>query len=255
MIEKKMLVLGSRETFLIRSLVKKTNDMGIAVKFISWEENAINAINASWEGVSLVTFYLDIDERIPGDVLRFLADKMLDDGGQMILVGDSADTVPVCDRIPGELIYKMFTRPLNNEEYFKTIKEVFDKIGSGEFYKSILIVDDDPTYLMLVREWLRGSYKVAMANSGLQAIKWLGKNKADLILLDYEMPVTSGPQVLEMLRSDTETRSIPVIFLTGRGDKESVMSVVALKPEGYFLKNIEKAELLEKLETFFALRK
>nr|MCR5272916.1 response regulator [Lachnospiraceae bacterium] len=111
------------------------------------------------------------------------------------------------------------------------------------------------TYLGLVRDWLKNTYKVAMVNSGLQAIKWLGKNKADLILLDHEMPVTNGPQVLEMLRSDEETRNIPVIFLTGKSDKESVMAVVALKPEGYLLKNISKEELLEKLEEFFILHK
>ena len=119
----------------------------------------------------------------------------------------------------------------------------------------ILVVDDDPNYLTLVREWLKGSYKVAMANSGLQAIKWLGKHKADLILLDYEMPVTTGPQVLEMLRSEEETRSIPVMFLTGKSDKQSVMSVVALKPENYFLKSIQKPELLEKLGEYFATHK
>ena len=73
----------------------------------------------------------------------------------------------------------------------------------------------------------------------------------DLILLDHEMPVTSGPQVLEMLRSDPDTSRIPVIFLTGKGDKESVMQVVALKPEGYFLKTIEKEELLNNLRSFF----
>jgi CheY-like chemotaxis protein len=93
-----------------------------------------------------------------------------------------------------------------------------------------------------------------MANSGLQAIKWLGGNTVDLILLDHEMPVTSGPQVLGMLRADDETKNIPVIFLTGKGDKESVMQVVALKPEGYFLKNVTKSELLEKLSEFFAKR-
>ena len=110
-------------------------------------------------------------------------------------------------------------------------------------------------FLGLVREWLKGTYKVAMANSGMQAIKWLGKNKADLILLDHEMPVTSGPQVLEMLRSDSETRDIPVMFLTGKSDKESVMAVVELRPEGYFLKSIQKDELLEKLQEFFILHK
>ena len=94
-----------------------------------------------------------------------------------------------------------------------------------------------------------------MANSGLQAIKWLGKNKADLILLDYEMPVTSGPQVLEMLRSDDDTKDIPVMFLTGKGDKESVMAVLELKPNGYFLKTIGKDELIEKLNEFFILNR
>jgi len=107
----------------------------------------------------------------------------------------------------------------------------------------------------MVREWLKGSYKVSMANSGLQAIKWLGKNHADLILLDHEMPVTSGPQVLEMLRNDPETSSIPVMFLTGKGDKESVMKVVALRPEGYFLKTIQKEELLAKLQEYFVLHR
>ena len=93
---------------------------------------------------------------------------------------------------------------------------------------------------------------MAMANSGLQAIKWLGKNKADLILLDHEMPVTSGPQVLEMLRSDHETAAIPVFFLTGKSDKASVMQVVDLKPEGYLLKSVmDRIELLEKLDKFF----
>ena len=77
----------------------------------------------------------------------------------------------------------------------------------------------------------------------------------DLILLDHEMPVTSGPQVLEMLRSDSETSNIPVIFLTGKGDKESVMAVVALRPDGYFLKGIQKNELLEKLQEFFILHR
>ena len=69
------------------------------------------------------------------------------------------------------------------------------------------------------------------------------------------MPVTSGPQVLEMLRSDPETRKIPVIFLTGKSDKDSVMSVVSLKPEGYLLKTIDKKELLDKLDEYFILNR
>jgi CheY-like chemotaxis protein len=114
-----------------------------------------------------------------------------------------------------------------------------------------MIVDDDPTYLGLVREWLKDTYKVVIANSGMQAFKMLSKNKVDLILLDHEMPVTSGPQVLKMLRSEHDTADIPVIFLTGHRDRDSVLQVVDLKPEGYFLKDISKDELLEKLKEYF----
>ena len=65
-------------------------------------------------------------------------------------------------------------------------------------------MDDDPTFLKLVKNWLEEEYKVTIVNSGMQAITYLATNTPDLILLDYEMPVTSGPQVLEMIRSDPE---------------------------------------------------
>ena len=78
---------------------------------------------------------------------------------------------------------------------------------------------------------------------------YIADNKPDLILLDYEMPVTSGPQVLEMIRSETKVDSIPVIFLTGKGDRESVMKVLALKPDGYLLKSAAPGELVEAINT------
>ena len=249
---KKILLLCEKETFLVRVLAGKSNTPLISCKCINWN---INEINANWEGTGLVVLYMDEGDRPPEDVIHFLNEKLDDNGVMMIPIGERADVQFICDRVPGDIIYKYFIRPVNNDEYVSTINEFFKKLNAGEFKKSILIVDDDPNYLGLVREWLKGKYKVSMANSGLQAIKWLGKNKADLILLDHEMPVTTGPQVLEMLRSDEETKNIPVMFLTGKGDKESVMEVLALKPEGYFLKNIEMDELLEKLEDFFTLHR
>ena len=246
--ENLVMVIGEKETFLIRVLVKKLNDSGFRAEFVP--EN-VNSINAKWQETALVTYYNDTTRGFKEDVVQFLSDKMMDDGKKMIAISEKEYLQEIIDRIPHDSVYKTFPRPLDNEVFMCTIKELSDKIASDEFKKTILIVDDDPTYLGLVREWLKSKYKVAMATSGLQAIKWLGKNKADLILLDYEMPVTTGPQVLEMLRSEEETKKIPVIFLTGKGDKQSVMAVVALKPEGYFLKNIERKELLDNLDEFF----
>ena len=189
------------------------------------------------------------------DVLHYLSDKLKEKELQTILIGEQKDVQRLYDDIAGDLIYATFHRPVDNEAFAAGVTEYFKKMASGEFKKSILVVDDDANYLGIVREWLKDTYKVSMANSGLQAIKWLGNNKVDLILLDYEMPVTTGPQVLEMLRNDDETKRIPVMFLTGKGDKASVMAVMSLKPEGYFLKSIEREELLKKLEEYFILHK
>ena len=250
MADQKVMVLGIKETFIIRVLVKKLKDSGMDAGFVP---ATVNDINNKWKEYSLLTYYMETGERLSGEVTRFLTDKLRDSDHDMrlILVGDPDDTKKAMDNLPGDYIYKVFKRPLDNDEYIRTVSDLLLKIKEGEFKKRILIVDDDTTYMGLIREWLKDEYKVSMANSGLQAIKWLGSNTVDLILLDHEMPVTTGPQVLEMLRSDDETKNIPVIFLTGKSDKASVMQVVSLKPEGYFLKNIEKEELLDKLKDFF----
>ena len=252
MSKNRMIIIGEKETFIIRVLKNKIQDAGVDCDFVPC---SVNDINSSISDMSLIILYLDDGVLTHEDVLHFLVDNMEEKNMQMMLVGEQQDVAYVCDHVPGDLIYHTFNRPIDNNEFVKKVMDYYMKMDAGEFKKSILIVDDDPQYLALVREWLKGKYKVSMANSGLQAIKWLGKNKVDLILLDHEMPVTSGPQVLEMLRSDEETKSIPVMFLTGKGDKESVMSVVALKPEGYFLKSIKREDLLEKLEEFFILHK
>lgn len=120
--------------------------------------------------------------------------------------------------------------------------------------KVVLVVDDDTEYRQLIRGWLKADYHVALANSGVQAITWLAKNTCDLILLDYAMPVADGSKILQMLRGDEVTKDIPVIFLTGKNDKNTVMQVIDLKPTDYLLKTIGKAELLKKLSDFFASR-
>ena len=106
-----------------------------------------------------------------------------------------------------------------------------------------------------VKGWLEEQYQVILANSGAMAIKYLAVNRPDLVLLDYEMPVVDGKQVLEMIRSEHEFADIPVFFLTTKGDRESVMNVMALKPEGYLLKTMEPAQIIETINAFFEKRK
>ncbi len=252
MSDNKVIVISATESFIPRVLVNKINETGVGCGFAPC---TIEGINDNLDSAVLMVLFMEEDEIPDERIIHFLSDTVEEKSVQLILVGEQADIQQVCSRLQPDAVYRSFTRPVDNKVFADTVKDYVEKADSGAFKKSILIVDDDPQYLTMVREWLKVTYKVSMVNSGLQAIKWLGKNKVDLILLDHEMPVTSGPQVLEMLRSDSETCNIPVIFLTGKGDKESVMAVVALRPDGYLLKGIQKEELLEKIQEFFILHK
>lgn len=247
----KIMIIGAKETFIIKVLLGKLKDANLDACFAATK---VNEINKLWADCSLIVYYMEAGERIPEDIATFLRDKLSDNNKQLALIGDINDTKEVIDNFPPHVIYKAFSRPLDYNAFISGVGLYFNMVAEGEMKKSILIVDDDPNYMGLVREWLKDTYKVSMANSGLRAIKWLGSNKVDLILLDYEMPVTDGPQVLEMLRSDEETKGIPVIFLTGKDDKESVMSVLALKPEGYVLKTSGKNEIVNTVSKFFVNR-
>ncbi len=244
----KLLILGEKESFIIRVLLNKLKDAGIDAVFTTPE---LAKINAHWEEVYLITFYMEKDEDLSDEVKTFLIDRMEDDDLQLILIGETVDTNRMKNDIPASLIHKVMPRPLDYDAYIDCVNTFTQKAAAGDLKKSLLIIDDDPNYMSLVREWLKDSYKVSMATSGMRGIKWLASNTVDLILLDYEMPVTDGPQVLEMLRQDDETAKIPVFFLTGRDDKESVVKVLDLKPDGYILKTVTRDELLNKLKLFF----
>lgn len=117
--------------------------------------------------------------------------------------------------------------------------------------KKILVVDDSEVVLKAMKELLGEDYEVSFANSGLSAIRSLSLNRPDLILLDYEMPICDGKQVLEMIRSEKDFANIAVIFLTGRVDKESVKQVLSLKPAGYLSKNLKPAEIKNNVDEYF----
>lgn len=78
----------------------------------------------------------------------------------------------------------------------------------------ILVVDDDKTNLALAQKILGTQYRIAASTSGQAALKYLETHRPDLILLDINMPEMNGFEVMECLRSDLHTETIPVIFLT-----------------------------------------
>ncbi len=156
-----IMVIGEKETFLVRVVLNKLKDAGYTPVFVPYE---VNAINREWEKSALIICYMDTGQRPTSAVVNFLMDKQTDDERQLILVGDKDDIATLRTSIPDDQIYRAFERPLDNEVFVKTVKELLGKMEAGEFRRSILVVDDDPSYLNLVRTWLKNTYKVSPAS-------------------------------------------------------------------------------------------
>ena len=120
--------------------------------------------------------------------------------------------------------------------------------------KELLIVDDDESYLKLIKKWMSDAYKATAVKSGVQALKFLEGHRPDLVLLDFEMPELNGGDVLQKMRENPETAGIPVFFLTGNVDPESLEKIAELNPDGYLSKTMRRSEIAASVETFFAKR-
>lgn len=117
--------------------------------------------------------------------------------------------------------------------------------------KKLLVVDDSDFMLVMMQQLFCGDYEVMTATSGLSAFRSITLCRPDLVLLDYEMPVCNGDQILEMIRSEKEFADIPIIFLTNRVDKESVKKVAGLKPQGYLSKSLSPELIRREVDLFF----
>lgn len=90
--------------------------------------------------------------------------------------------------------------------------------------KSILIIDDEENFTKLIKWNLEktGKYKVRTENAGLLGLSAAKEFKPDLILLDILMPDMEGSEVAFQLKSDEDTKNIPIVFLTAVVKKEEV---------------------------------
>lgn len=113
--------------------------------------------------------------------------------------------------------------------------------------RHILIVDDDPNALKTLRYYLKDTYRVTVISSGRTAMDFLSKYTPDLVLMDYLMPENNGAAVLKDMQSREATKDIPVFFLTGQTNTETIRECLALKPAGYIVKPVAKAALLAKM--------
>lgn len=145
------------------------------------------------------------------------------------------------------------TKPVAREALREKVAAVLAQEAKRRELKKILIVDDELETLLLLKSLLKDTYSVTILNAGKMAIDYLYKNKADLILLDYHMTPFSGVSLFRMLQNLENAKDIPVAFITGCHDKESLLECARLKPAGVLLKPIEKGELLSRIREILSL--
>ena len=248
---KKLLLISEGNTFMVNAIDKNLVESGYEPIHLA---PRMNQINEHSNEADLIIFYLgNLDDEYT-KALVFLKDICMQEDKQIILVGNEVDIKEVEEYIPESVVTATFARPFDIKKLVSEVDFIM-QTNDSEKKKTILLVDDDPTFLKMIKGWLSERYRVTIVTSGAQALMYIADNRPDLILLDYDMPVTSGPQVLEMIRSETKVDNIPVIFLTGKGDRESVMKVVALKPDGYLLKSMERHKLVAAIDEFFEKRR
>lgn len=117
--------------------------------------------------------------------------------------------------------------------------------------KKVLLVDDSQVIRKSMHDLLCDDYEVSEASSGLAALRSIILDRPHLVILDYEMPVCNGRQVLEMIRAEADLANLPVMFLTGKVDKESVKQVMNLNPTGYLLKTLKPNEIKKNIDNYF----
>lgn len=243
-----IVILSESKSFMVTSLISQLEEQEHKVIHSNYNPSEIGKIKSE---VQLMLIYAEDMEM---DSMVYLKDKVIEEDFPIFVLGDINQLEEVKSVIPLQFIKMHFARPIN----VKDVVNAVDKYMCADLLqpkKKILVVDDSGAMLRTVKEWLQDKYQVFLANSGAMAIKCLAMNKPDLILLDYEMPICDGSQVLEMIRAESDFADIPVIFLTGKNDRESVMKVTALRPEGYLLKSMEAEQIIKAIDDFFEKKK
>ena len=114
--------------------------------------------------------------------------------------------------------------------------------------RKILIIDDEPDIVETMKCRLEFcKYKVVTADNGEEGLKKAASEKPDLILLDTNMPVLNGHQMLKRLRNDPELKNIPVIMCTALCESQDIATASAYGITDYVTKPFDYAQLIEKI--------
>ena len=139
-------------------------------------------------------------------------------------------------------------KPVSKETLVNKINEVYQVRETTEHLKTVLMIDDDMSYLKQLNSVLQDSYNVIMINSAKLALTYLLKHTPDVIILDYQMPLYNGANVMNMIQKSHRERQIPIILLSGALNRKALQDCYPYKPVAYLAKPVTREVLIENIE-------
>ena len=250
--DKRVLLIGKEKSFMVNAIERGLEKEDYRVECVPPRSDAIKILEDRPDIYILYLGDLTMDD---SEVFKYLNEAIDAERFLLYLVGNKEELNLALTFIAKEKVQETYLRPIDVKLLAEQLDTVVDYSSVDEnLKKKILIIDDDGAMLRMMKTWFSVKYRVYMASSGKIALTFMQQNPVDLVLLDYEMPVMSGPDVLKEMRASSTLKNIPVIFLTAKDDKESVMKVVSLKPEKYLLKSMPKDKLTGAIDDFFVTR-
>lgn len=126
---------------------------------------------------------------------------------------------------------------------------------AGDRRQRVLVVDDEPSNLVIVSSLLGDAYRVTVAKSGRRAIELVESSRPDLVLLDVEMPDLDGYATCKLILQRPGCESLPILFLTARSDDQDEAWGFACGAVDYIHKPVSPPVLLARVQTHLALRR
>lgn len=121
--------------------------------------------------------------------------------------------------------------------------------------EKILVIDDSPTLRKLLRFYLKKKgYSVNEANNGKVGLDTIAKEPFDLVILDMQMPIMDGLEVLKTLKNK-EGFSVPILILSADKEEESKAAGIAFGASYYLTKPFKPEEVIARIEDIFKERK
>ncbi len=126
-------------------------------------------------------------------------------------------------------------------------------MGTEKIKKKVLVVDDEPDTLELVKLVLEsGGFEAVLANNGLEALTQIENEKPDLVLLDIMMPDMDGWDVFRKIKE--RNSNIPIAILTAKAQNiDKLLGLHVLKADDYITKPFGKNELISKVKKMTGL--